>query len=279
MKNEQAQEENIDGQETEINEDLGLSPEEEIIEESDESTEAGETPEAELSEEGGEKVIEKEDGVQKKINKIHREKMEAIETANAETKRREEVEAQLKELQKVEIPDIPAMPDYLDADFDVKVAERDKIIALNAQESSRNEALAQIENEKALEVQNKRAEKAAEMYKGYESRIDELKLDNATMLDSQKTIAPYIQGKPDLAMFLLSESPLNVLYLSENQAELEKVGGMSETNAAVYIATKIAPEAQKLKPKTTNAPNPAYEPHGRAPSKDEHPALKGATFE
>ena len=285
MTEENAVDENIDGQEAEINEDLGLSAEEvEVeVEESELSTETGETAEAETGEEAGEQA-EKEDGVQKKINKMHREKMEGIEKAEAkaaaETAKREEIEAKLLEYQKVEIPELPPRPDFLDEDYDVKIEEYESILIQRTQEASRQDQLTQINAEKQQEVYKAHLERIGTLAKGYNTRIDDLQLDSATMVDSQQVIKPYFDGKSELAEFILADpdGPLNVLYLSQNEAELKKVGAMTQTNAAVYIATKIAPEAQKLKPKTTNAPDPAYKPKGRESAKDEHPALKGATF-
>ncbi len=81
-------------------------------------------------------------------------------------------------------------------------------------------------------------------------------------------------------MYLLSDEngPLTVLYLSQNLTEMEKISKMSETEAAVHIATKIVPLAVKLKPKKTNAPDVPYSPSGKGVQNHEDPNLEGCTF-
>lgn len=275
--------ENIDGQETEINDGITLS-EPEVEEQEEIKEDLQEEKPDESAETGEEKkeepVEEKEDGVQKKINKVIRAKKEAEEREAAERAKREEIEAKLLELQKTEVPEIPPVPDYLDPDYDELMAERDKIIGQHAQEFSRKEALAQIEAEKATENAIRERQKIEEMVKGFDDRTEELKLDKSSLDEGQNVVGKYIVGKQALAQYLLSDEngPLNVLYLSQNLAELEKIGAMNEAQAAVYIATKVTPEAQKLKPKTTQAPEPAFEPQGRGGIKEEDPMLQGATF-
>ena len=274
--------ENIDGQETEV--EVGTLSEPEIeevkTEEPTEPAEPGQTEEAEKSEESGVKE-DVQAKINKRIDKIHREKKEAEEAAAAERVKREALEAKLKELQKVEIPEIPPVPDYLDSEYEAKLAERDKIIGLHAQEESRNQALEQIEIAKANDEAAQNAKMFEGLVKSFDERTEVLKLDKSTLADSQNVVGSYIKGKQELAKYLLADEngPLNVLYLSENRAELEKISRMTDTNAAVYIATKIAPEAEKLKPKITNAPEPPYDPQGNKNVKEEHPYLTGATFE
>lgn len=277
--------ENTDVQETEIETGtIEQDVQEEVIEKEEtekpvESAEIGEPEKEEVAEPAKEE--DPQDAINKRINKIHREKKEAEERETAERARREEVEAKLKELQKVEIKEIPDIPDYFDPDYTEKMAERDKIIAEHAQEQSRKIALAQIESDKAVEAQREHVKNIENMAKTFDDNTKELGLDKTKLAESQNVVGSYIKGKQSLAQYLLSDEngPLNVQYLSQNLAELEKVGAMNEAQAAVYIATKVTPEAQKLKPKTTNAPEPPYEPSGKANPIDEHPALKGATFE
>ena len=267
----------IETEGTEINESEGLDPD---VPEVDESAETGEGDEQE--EESPEKdTVEKEDGVQKRINKIHREKMEAMEKAEAERQRREELEAKLKEMQKEELPDIPPIPDYLDEDYEEKMKRRDEIITKHAQEASRKQQLAMIEAEK-VEAANKAHVAKIEGYvEAFDRRVDELGLDKESVKKSEEIVGKYIK-QPGVAEYLLSDAengPLNVQYISQNLEELEKVSAMPATQAAVYIATKISPEAQKLKPKQTNAPEPPYDPQGNRRKVDSDPFLAGATFE
>lgn len=267
---------NLDGQENEevtdvIEEDVDVSDDQsgdDLVDQDDSD-----------SEEQGDDQIN-QDAVNKKINKVVYEKKKAQEDAAAERQRREEVEAELRKLQEVGLPDIPEIPDYMDPDFATKMKARDDIIVKHAQEASRRESLAQIEQEKANEAIKQDQVLVEDAIKSFDNNADEFKLDKKTLSESQNVVAAYIPGKRDLARYLLSDKdgPLNVMYLSQNVNELEKISSMSEAEAAAYIATKIAPESRKLKPKTTNTPEPAYDPTGNRRVVDDDPMLAGATF-
>ncbi len=69
-----------------------------------------------------------QEAVNKKINKLYSEKKQAEEKAAKEAGRRAELEAQLAELTKTKIPDIPPLPDVLDPEYSKKLQERDEII-------------------------------------------------------------------------------------------------------------------------------------------------------
>lgn len=273
-----------DGQETEvidagtIDEGVTDTPDDNPTETGEETTvvESKETP-AETP-----PVENEQDGVQKKINKIHREKKEAEERAEAERKKREELEAELQKYQKTEIPDIPEIPDAFDPDFDDKMKQRDEIIKKHAEKSSQEQALAA---QKAAEVTaaNEAHRKTVEGYvKAFDARIDELKLDKESLAKAEEIVAKYIGHQPGVAEFLISDNvngPLNVQYLSQNLEELEKISKMSPTHAAAYIATAVTSASQDLKPKQTKAPEPPYDPEGNRRKTDTHPAFNGAKFE
>lgn len=274
--------ENIDGQETEVIETEGN----EVIDGTDPTLPDVDEP----AESGGESVEEteaqpeqeKEDPVQKRINKIHREKMEALERAKAEEQKRAELEAKLQEYQKVEIPQIPELPDSFDPDYEKKMGERDEIIKKHAEEAARQQALTQAETERVEAENRKYQEKVAGYVKAFDASIAAMGLDKESVSKAENVVGKYIGHQPGLAEYLLSDAengPLNIQYLSQNLEELEKVSKMSPTQAAVHIATKVTPEAQKLKPKQTQAPEPPFDPEGNKRVVDDHPALAGATFE
>ncbi len=271
---------NLDGQENEEPTGITLS-EEEPEDKPEDSTESGEEKasegESSDSKEEGDKGINQE-AVNKKINTAIRKKKEAEEATAVERLKREEVEAQLKELQQVELPDIPEVPNYMDPDYAQKIANRDEIIVKHTQEAARRQTLADIENDKARESHEAHVAKVQESIKVFDEETVKLKLDKQTLIDSQNVVGSYMKGKQELAQFLLGQSPLNVLYLSQNLPEMEKIDKMSETNAAVYIATEIAPKALELRPKTTTTPEPPYDPKGNRTSKDKDPNEGNATY-
>lgn len=262
--------------ETKLEEDLEISEDSEDSEGSDESLEE-KSPDSE-KEEDEDKINQA--SVQKKINKVIREKKEAEEKTVAETQKREELEAKIKALEKTTLPEIPTVPDYMDPDYVKKLEARDAIIIKHAQEASHKQMLEQANFAQAKVVQEANQAKIQQTIVNFDEKIAELKLDKQDLINGQNVVGSYIKGKQELATFLLEESPLNVLYLSQNLEEMEKVSKMSETKAAVYIATTIAPKAQELKPKTTNAPNPSYNSRGnRRVSKGKDPNEGNATYE
>lgn len=271
---------NLEGQENEEAEDFILSEEtstgseefgeeKEVEEEEEKATLDNEEPEGAINQEA----------VQKKINKVIREKKEAEEKTVAETQRREELEAKIKVLEKTELPEIPLVPNYMDPDYAQKLEARDEIIIKHAQESSRAQMLEQANFDQTKAIQDAQQVQIQQTIRSFDEKIVELKLDKSALVEGQNVVGSYLKGKQELATFLLEESPLNVLYLSQNLEEMEKVSKMSETKAAVYIATTIAPKAQGLKPKTTNAPNPSYNPKGNRASQKKDPNEGNATYE
>ncbi len=117
----------------------------------------------------------------------------------------------------------------------------------------------------------------------FDKTADALKLNKASIEKSSSIVGAALPGKTALARFLLEadDGPLNVLYLAnaDNAEDLDKISKMSEVQAAVYIATVVAPKAASLKPKSSNAPDPHYTPRGRAKNVQEYSNLEGATFE
>lgn len=280
---------NLDGQDN-TDDDLGTFSEEETQEstENENSEESGtENSEGEDTEGGGEQAEGEEDGhinqeaVNKKIGKIVYERKLAEGQAAEEKQKRIAVEAKLSELTKVELPSIPPIPDYMDADFDSKMLQRDKIISQHATDAANKQALENVRLDNAKADADAKTAKIKDMINGFDEKTVEMKLDKKAMVESQNVVGSFIQGKAELARYLLSSdnAPLNVLYLSQNTTELDKISKMSETEAAVYIATKVAPEALKLKPKTTDTVDPHYSPKGgKGKVEAEAAELEGCTF-
>lgn len=279
------EEQNLDGQEAAIPEDDGIiieGGEESASEESgEESQEEVEEPTGDDSGEEPEKEINQE-SVNKRINKIHFEKKQAEEREAQAVARAKDLEERLAAATKKELPAVPEVPDLYDPDYAAKMLDRDKII----QEHGRNLAEKQLlENQTAESHRQSQAAERAKvetMVAGFYDGAKKLSIDKAKIDESQNIVSKYIPGRQELAKFLLSDEvngPLNVLYLSQNLAEMEKVAGMSDVQASVYIATKVAPEAAKLKVKKSKTPAPPYHASGRTVAKSADPILKGCTFE
>lgn len=230
--------------------------------------------------EGNEQKKEEVDPVQKRINKVIYERKTAEENLAKERLAREELEKKYKEATRKVLPEIPPMPDYMDSDYDEQVIARDGIIKQHAIEEANKQALLDQQQQHNADVQKKEAENLKVIFDNFNNKAKELKIDKTALVDSQNKVGSFIKS-PGIARFLLADEngPLNVTYLSQNAAELDKISRMPDTEAAVYIATQITPKAAGLKPKQTKTPDPHYSPKNKGGIKSEHPALKGATFE
>lgn len=289
-KNPDGQEKIIADNATPLRGDPEISDDEIIINETEQAlpdegeqapTETGETSEdltPKGEEEGDVKV--NQEAINKKINKFVREKKEAEELAEAEKVKRRDFERQLQELKKVDLPPVPAVPEYLDPEYTAKIAARDNLIMQHATEAARKETLAQLEQSKIDEANNAAQAEVAKMVENFDKKAEELKLDKAELNANQNIVGNYIPAKPILARRLLAEAdgPLIVNYLANNLVELDKVSRMNEADASVYVVQTIAPKAQQLKPKQTTTPDPPYTVDGRGAATEEDPNLEGCKF-
>lgn len=276
---------NLDGQEPEddgITIDAG---EEEPTEVEDaEDSESGEqTSDAEGKDDEEPKEKINQEAVNKKINKLYSEKKQAEEKAAQETARRVELEAKLNELTKTKLPDIPPLPDVLDHEYTKKLQERDAIIRQHGA-AEHEQKLLEDDKKAAVQAEFETDQKYVKtIIEKFDNIATTLKLDKSSVEKGSAIVGAALPGKTALARFLLEadDGPLNVLYLanSDNAEELDKISKMSEVQAAVYIATVVAPKAASLKPKQSSTPEPHYTPRGRAKNVAEYSNLEGATFE
>lgn len=268
----------LDGQE-QIDDETELDQEDDetSLEDEDSDEESGEDTDKGTDESSGKD--KKMDSVQKRINKIHYEKKVAEEKLEAERQLREDLERKLAETN-VRVPPIPPIPDYLDPDRDAKMVARDKIITAHAEEAVKKEMAKKTELSNMRSMQERHVAKVSTAVEKSYINAKAVNLDKKEFDSNQAVLGTYLKGKSDLALYLLEDDngPLNITYLAQNLTELDKVSKMTQTQAAVYIATKITPKALKLKPKTTNAPEPLAHPRGNKNVLRDDPRIKGATF-
>ena len=221
-----------------------------------------------------------QEAVNKRINEITFQKYE-------EKRKREELEAQLDQLKKKleaqnkqsEDIEIPALPDVYDDDYAEKLKQREaalqKAAEIKARKAMMQEQEQRILTERIKRQQDEISKKAQEMFdNGKKLGISEEELTKA-----DQTVAAFIKDA-GLAKFILDQkdSALIVKYLSSSATELEKLSVMDPIHASVRIATKIAPQAMKLKPDITQTPDPLEIPKGKPVPQDD-PYLKGVSFE
>ena len=238
---------------------------------------------SEVSAEGADpapaKELTAEEKAQKAINKQHfkyqeekREKLKAQQDL-------EEANAKLAALEKDQpAPVIPPVPEQFDDDYEVKVAARDEAIRAKAAYDQSQLAIAQREQDDLNTQAAKRQQEVQMTVDAFKRGIGDLGLDTAQMQERENIVASY-NPSPDLAKFILESGPLTVKYLAENPLEMDSIVGMSPMMAAVYINSKIVPEALKLKPKQSGAPDPLDIDTGAAMPDKGNPLLKGVVYE
>lgn len=232
------------------------------------------------SEDNAKKV--NQEAVQKKINKIHREKKLAEESAATERQKRIAAEEKIAELTKTTLPEVPPPPDVLDPEYAKKAEYREKVIYAHGMQAANLRSAEDQAKAAAANAQEQDLKIVQGMVSTFEATAETLKINKKALTNSQNVVATYIAGKQNLARYILSDpnGPSNVLYLAQDVAELDKISKMDEVVAAAYIATNITPKANKLKPKKkSDAPKPPFTPSGRSHIADDDPRIAGATFE
>lgn len=271
-----------ENQAPETNDQEGIEFEDGVETETLQTTEENKPPEETKIEEGQEdqkKPINQE-AVDKRINEITFEKHE-------ERRKREQAEKELAELrasiekqqaaeEKIEIPDLPDV--YAD-DYEEKVKAREEALQKAAEIRAKKELLKeQQQKEEMSRIEKQNAEIMKQVDTMYTSAND-FGISKEELEAADKKVSSVIQDM-NLARYILKQkdSALIVKHLSSSAEELEALGKMNPMDASVYIATKVIPEAQKLKPGITKAPDPIDIPKGR-PKTGKDPFLEGVQFE
>jgi len=200
---------------------------------------------------------------------------EAERKAELAEQKLRELEAQLP---KENRPQIPPLPDPYDADYDQKIAARDKAISAAAAFDAKQE-VARGHQEQA---QRQRFEaKQADLYKtavAYKERSDKLGIPAADLQSAATSLSNFGISE-DLTQFLLKDDqgPLMTMYLARNPVVLERLATFGPIEMGHYIASDIKPKLAAVKSRT-QAPAPAdVLDGGGSPPKARGP--KGATFE
>jgi len=225
---------------------------------------------------------DKQDAIQKAINRKHFQVKEAEAKLEAERKRVAELEAKLNESKSDDIPpEIPALPDPYDEDYDKKVAERDEIIKKHAVHQIKLRLQEAQQQAIVKTQQQKRAETIKKAVESFERNAEKLKIDKESLKESEDIVGAYVND-PQLATFLLEheQGPLLVDYLAKNVTEFDTLSNMNNLSQAVHLVTNVLPKALSKK-KKTKAPDPIDVDKGRGsgePTDYGERALRGATF-
>jgi len=204
--------------------------------------------------------------VEKRINKLTAEKY-------AERRKREELEAKLKEVGKAPEPEQPTgKPTLEQFDFD---------------QDAYNEAMIDYRVQQQLDKRETAAQKAQreQAERQREAAYDKQEIDYVTENPS------YVEDIQALPMFPVDtlnvikgqeNAPSLVHYLAKNPDVAEQIAQLDTMNAAVQIGMIAAKNSAQVKTvKTSAAPDPIepIKPGGSTMSDNDSPYIKGASFE
>jgi hypothetical protein len=231
-------------------------------------------------------VVDEAEAERKRTNEAFAKKQAKIAK---ERKGREEAEAKARDLEErlakleqapVGIPNMPDALDYeTDAQFQEAVRARDEAIRQAAIRDGIVKANQEREQQQQREQQEESArksreagEKHLERAKKLEITPDELKASGQVLLDSGVT--------GDLIGIITSDDdgPLIQKYLAANPFVFDEINRLPPAMMGMEVERKIRPALAALKPKPSQAPDPATTLSGNGAVQGEHPLLEGATF-
>lgn len=216
---------------------------------------------------------------QKVVNDIAAKK--AFEAREAK-RRAEEAERRIAELEaklpQEQAPSVPDLPDPYDDDYQQRMAERDEALRLKAQYDANQLVKQQQLQQQQQAAQRQEQEELNKSVMDYSERAKTLGISDSELQAAGNLVAQYGINDQITRHILKDENgPIITKYLSQNPQAMDVMNTMPPIEAAIYLETHLKPEAIKLKPRTTSAPEPVESLHGAGAPVSRGP--KGATFE
>jgi uncharacterized membrane protein len=215
------------------------------------------------------------------FNKQYGQLKQAERERDALKAKQEQFEQAERERQAALVGNIPPMPDAFDDDYDEKVKKRDEAIIAQANFNAQNQAyLNQQQFKQQQEAQAKQVQ-IQESAVTYSKKATELGIKQEELQSAANRVAEYGLSD-DLALHILNNpnGPLITKYLAEHPQDGFELAGMSPFGVDNFL-NDISAKASALKPKTSNAPNPAKNLQGKGVDKDagKYKHLGAATFD
>ncbi len=175
-------------------------------------------------------------------------------------------------------PDIPDMPDSFDDGYEVALATRDKAIEDRATFDATERVTSEQNLLRERDAQQNQAKVINEAVAGYLSRGERLNIaPDKLRAAGQRLIDSGLNVHLQAHLVDQAKGPQITMYLDKNPTEFDSILRMSPMDAAVAIATDIAPKAAKLLKATKHPADPSENLSGKG-SKDGGRGPKGATF-
>jgi hypothetical protein len=229
-------------------------------------------------------VIETEEEKQAKVTNAFNKQYGKTKAAE---RKAEELAAEVARLkaESIKIPqDVGQMPNELDYDTNEEFSQAQTQYLNNYRAKVEYDASLkqqqQIQQQNEYEATQQRNAKIATDLEAYTKNATKNAISPEELQKAAATVSSYgISQDIELAILADENGPLITKYLAGNPQEVEKLSGLSPIQAGVYLATSIQSKAVKLKPKTSNTPEPTTNlTGGSLKPDDEYPNLKGVTF-
>jgi len=191
----------------------------------------------------------------------------------------QEMQAQLPQNQRPEMPDVPDRYDF-DSDEQFNQAKNNFVAKVQEISSFDANANAQAQYNQSLQAQaaQKQQEQIQTTVGGFNDNAKKHGIEAAELNSAINTVNQYGISE-DLGLHIMgrNDGPLIAKFLAANPLELDNLNSVTPLQAAVMIETQIASKAAALKPRTTNAPDPLQPLQGGGSTPKER-GPKGATY-
>lgn len=233
--------------------------------------------------------------IQKRINKITKEKYDAQREAEALREQMKEAQQQGQPGQVGQdglLPDgtapiyqVPDKPDYYamsQEEYDQKIAEREQIIAHNAKAEAHNNQVITRANEQRQQMYERQVEQVNKQIETYAERAKGLGIKPEELQQYGKTCADFgIYNQVTVEILKEENGPLIAKYLAQNPQDIERLNNIQDKGDLAREVIKLSSKANKLKPRKSSTPPPPDDVDGGTPGGDRgnYHFSDGATFE
>ena len=216
------------------------------------------------------------------INTQYGEKKQLERELEAERARVAEFEQKQREIEAAKVGNIPPMPDAFDDDYEEKVKARDEALLAQANFNAQQSLYAQ--QQEAIKLQQQQAAQAEAMQlqndfvsKAKAAGASDQEFDNIVNTLNVGGMTP--QGA-NAIMSLGEDGYFVAKHLAANAMEASEFNSLSPIQQGMKLV-ELKQKASALKPKTSNAPEPATNLQGNGvdPEMGKYPLIKGAKFE
>lgn len=235
-------------------------------------------PQHEQNSEEPETASFNQEAVNKVINKKHFEAAEAKRQAEEYKRQLDAIQNQ----QQTHAPVVPEAPDPYDDDYESKMADYRTALEAKGRYDAEQRYLQEQQQIQQQQQQQQAMQQQQEIANKYLEKGRKAGLDVNEMIQAGQTIQNYgLSDELQAAIASDDDGPLIVKHLAANPVLAVELAQMPTYQAAIHLHTKVRPEVQQLKPKSTNAPTPTKRVNSGVVDTElsQLPNIAGGTFE